>query len=188
MLSFLKVSESTPLLLSGRRGGRRSLIGSPLSDVRRVVRCGVQLCVQCCAQGRADAGTSAYFLPSLPHIRTQKKLRSSKTLWGNRNEGPTGTFVASVTPRTITDTKTDGLSHVQTGEQDKGAKPNTIVRSKGSQGSCGHRAVVVHAALNPSPRKRRPEEREGMGDEWERGGGVTGRYWTEVSRRVAASV
>eukprot|EP00962_Isochrysis_galbana_P023692 scaffold7168_cov102-Isochrysis_galbana.AAC.4 len=25
-----------------------------------------------------------------------------------------------------------------------------------------------------------------MGDEWERGGGVTGRYWTEVSRRVAA--
>eukprot|EP00962_Isochrysis_galbana_P026912 scaffold8412_cov142-Isochrysis_galbana.AAC.2 len=23
--------------------------------------------------------------------------------WGNRNEGPTGTFVASVTPRTITD-------------------------------------------------------------------------------------
>eukprot|EP00962_Isochrysis_galbana_P005030 scaffold1382_cov127-Isochrysis_galbana.AAC.4 len=27
-----------------------------------------------------------------------------------------------------------------------------------------------------------------MGDEWERGGGVTGRYWTEVSRRVAASV
>eukprot|EP00962_Isochrysis_galbana_P002248 scaffold589_cov118-Isochrysis_galbana.AAC.5 len=23
-----------------------------------------------------------------------------------------------------------------------------------------------------------------MGDEWERGGGVTGRYWTEVSRRV----
>eukprot|EP00962_Isochrysis_galbana_P007960 scaffold2172_cov130-Isochrysis_galbana.AAC.3 len=26
-----------------------------------------------------------------------------------------------------------------------------------------------------------------MGDEWERGGGVTGRYWTEVSRRVAAS-
>eukprot|EP00962_Isochrysis_galbana_P028614 scaffold9079_cov127-Isochrysis_galbana.AAC.1 len=24
-------------------------------------------------------------------------------------------------------------------------------------------------------------------DEWERGGGVTGRYWTEVSRRVAAS-
>eukprot|EP00962_Isochrysis_galbana_P005101 scaffold1396_cov116-Isochrysis_galbana.AAC.6 len=51
-----------------------------------------------------------------------------------------------------------------------------IVRSKGSRGSCGHRAVVVHAALNPSPRKRRPEEGEGMGDEWERGGGVTGRY------------
>eukprot|EP00962_Isochrysis_galbana_P002207 scaffold573_cov106-Isochrysis_galbana.AAC.3 len=46
----------------------------------------------------------------------------------------------------------------------------------------------MHAALNPSPRKRRPEEGEGMGDEWERGGGVTGRYWTEVSRRVAASV
>eukprot|EP00962_Isochrysis_galbana_P048510 scaffold20267_cov114-Isochrysis_galbana.AAC.4 len=64
-----------------------------------------------------------------------------------------------------------------------------IVRSKGSRGSCGHhRAVVVHAALNPSPRKWRPEEGEGMGDEWESGGGVTGRYWTEVSRRVAASV
>eukprot|EP00962_Isochrysis_galbana_P044080 scaffold16981_cov122-Isochrysis_galbana.AAC.3 len=27
-----------------------------------------------------------------------------------------------------------------------------------------------------------------MGDEWERGGGVTGRYWTEVSRRVAANI
>eukprot|EP00962_Isochrysis_galbana_P026399 scaffold8184_cov134-Isochrysis_galbana.AAC.1 len=27
-----------------------------------------------------------------------------------------------------------------------------------------------------------------MGDQWERGGGVTGRYWTEVSRRVAASL
>eukprot|EP00962_Isochrysis_galbana_P017548 scaffold5043_cov115-Isochrysis_galbana.AAC.6 len=52
----------------------------------------------------------------------------------------------------------------------------------------GPEAVVVHAALNPSPRKRRPEEGEGMGEEWERGGGVKGRHWTEVSRRVAASV
>eukprot|EP00962_Isochrysis_galbana_P012833 scaffold3639_cov141-Isochrysis_galbana.AAC.19 len=74
-------------------------------------------------------------------------------------------------------------SHVN---DDRPSSP--IVRSKGSRGSCGHRAVVVHATLNPSPRKRRPEEGEGMGDEWERGGGVTGRYWTEVSRRVAASV
>eukprot|EP00962_Isochrysis_galbana_P016737 scaffold4799_cov115-Isochrysis_galbana.AAC.4 len=34
-------------------------------------------------------------------------------------------------------------------------------------------------ALTPSLRKRRPEEGEGVGKEWEGGGGVTGRQWTE---------
>eukprot|EP00962_Isochrysis_galbana_P004870 scaffold1335_cov102-Isochrysis_galbana.AAC.11 len=37
----------------------------------------------------------------------------------------------------------------------------------------------MHAALTPSPRKRRPEEGEGMGKEWEGGGGVTGWQRTE---------
>eukprot|EP00962_Isochrysis_galbana_P061256 scaffold36307_cov124-Isochrysis_galbana.AAC.2 len=44
-------------------------------------------------------------------------------------------------------------------------------------------------ALKPSIlRKRRPEEGARMGEEWEGGGGVSGRQGTEVSRRVAASV
>eukprot|EP00962_Isochrysis_galbana_P030501 scaffold9903_cov106-Isochrysis_galbana.AAC.1 len=40
-------------------------------------------------------------------------------------------------------------------------------------------AVVVHAALKPSPRKWRPEEGDGMGKEWDGGGGVSGQQGTE---------
>eukprot|EP00962_Isochrysis_galbana_P043331 scaffold16470_cov120-Isochrysis_galbana.AAC.6 len=49
---------------------------------------------------------------------------------------------------------------------------------------------MYNLALKPSPRKWRPEEGEGMGEEWEGGRGVSGRQRTEkrVSRRVAASV
>eukprot|EP00962_Isochrysis_galbana_P029225 scaffold9331_cov116-Isochrysis_galbana.AAC.4 len=62
---------------------------------------------------------------------------------------------------------------------------SSIVRSKGS------RAVVVHAALTPSPAYSGLNKENGtMGKEWGRGGGVSGRpdgRRTEVSSHVAAS-
>eukprot|EP00962_Isochrysis_galbana_P035200 scaffold12020_cov122-Isochrysis_galbana.AAC.10 len=77
-----------------------------------------------------------------------------------------------------------------------GSKPPERISAQCRYDARGYRglrwagAVVVHAALKPSLRKRRPEEAEGMGEEWEweGGGGVSGRHGTEVSRRVAASV
>eukprot|EP00962_Isochrysis_galbana_P001487 scaffold392_cov101-Isochrysis_galbana.AAC.3 len=46
---------------------------------------------------------------------------------------------------------------------------SSIVRSKGS------RAVVVHAAPTPSPAYSGLNKENGMGKEWGRGGGVSGR-------------
>eukprot|EP00962_Isochrysis_galbana_P031789 scaffold10378_cov111-Isochrysis_galbana.AAC.1 len=43
---------------------------------------------------------------------TEELCTPLQDAWGNRNEGPTGTFVASVTPRTITDYITDGVVNI----------------------------------------------------------------------------
>eukprot|EP00962_Isochrysis_galbana_P001274 scaffold322_cov109-Isochrysis_galbana.AAC.7 len=65
---------------------------------------------------------------------------------------------------------------------------SSIVRSKGSRTlNTLAQAVVVHAALTPSPAYSGLNKETGMGKEWGRGGGVSGRQKDRVSSHVAAS-